>query len=178
MDADGLVMLVLRGPRHRHTQAVERRGVVSGPALAAALAVVTDGAGRVLLGRSRRGMWEAPCGKIDGAEDFAAAAVRELAEETGLVARAADTEVIAPLHDAFQGVPRLTVVVRITAWSGTLTNPEPHLFTRWEWHHPDNLACIGQVFTPALHSLDAVWPGIVPSLPPVTSYPIATAEYA
>ncbi|MET9658717.1 hypothetical protein [Streptomyces sp. NPDC006510] len=35
----------------------------TGHALTGALAVVTDGAGRVLLGRLTRGMWELPGGK-------------------------------------------------------------------------------------------------------------------
>ncbi|MFE7133530.1 methyltransferase [Streptomyces sp. NPDC057638] len=170
-DADGLAVLVLRGPRHGHTRAVERLGPVSGPAVAGALAVVTDRAGRVLLGHSRRKMWELPGGKSDGSEDFTAAGVRELAEETGLAAQ--DARLAALLHDSIKGVPRLTAVVRVTAWSGVPAVLEPDLFDRWEWHRPEDLSCVGRVFTPAAHVLAEVWPGRLSGLPPVTVYPLA-----
>ncbi|MER6447221.1 methyltransferase, FxLD system [Streptomyces venezuelae] len=172
LDADGLAVLVLRGPRHADTTAVEKRPP-TGHALTGALAVVTDPAGRVLLGRSARGMWELPGGKTSGSEDFAAAAVRELAEETGLTAAPGDAHVVTMLVDDSHGVPRLTAVVRVTAWSGTLSNREPDLFERWEFHDLHALACIGSVFTPAAQALDAMWPGVVPGLPPVHAYPLA-----
>ncbi|MFJ3877152.1 methyltransferase, FxLD system [Streptomyces sp. NPDC090077] len=175
LDADGLAFLVLRGPCHLDTQAVEKRPT-TGHALTGALAVVTDDAGRVLLGRSRRGMLELPGGKTTGPEDFAAAAVRELIEETGLVADPADAHVMTMLVDDSHGLPRLTAVVRITAWTGTLANPEPDKFDRWEFFDLHSLACVGDVFAPAALALDAVWPGILPSLPPATSYPIAADQ--
>lgn len=155
LDADGLAFLVLRGPCHVDTRAVEKRPT-TGHALTGALAVVTDSAGRVLLGRSRRGMLELPGGKTTGPEDFASAAVRELAEETGLVANPADAHVVTMLVDDSHGVPRLTAVVRITAWTGTLTNPEPDKFDRWEFFDLHALACAGDVFVPAALAIDAV----------------------
>ncbi|MFB7513180.1 class I SAM-dependent methyltransferase [Streptomyces sp. NPDC056144] len=76
LDADGLAFLILRGPCRSDTRAVEKRAT-SGHALSGAVAVVTDGCGRVLLGRvllgrSRHGMLEAPGGNITGPESFPA----------------------------------------------------------------------------------------------------------
>ncbi|MFJ8547181.1 methyltransferase, FxLD system [Streptomyces sp. NPDC093586] len=172
LDADGLAVLVLRGPCHASTRAVEKRPTTA-HALTGALAVVTDDAGRVLLGRSRGGMLELPGGKTRGPEDFAAAAVRELAEETGLVADPANAYVVTMLVDDSHGIPRLTAVVRITAWTGTLTDAEPELFARWEFFDLHALACVGGVFVPAALAIDSVWPGVIPDLPPVVSYPLA-----
>lgn len=178
LDADGLAFLVLRGPCHADTRAVERQRPPSGPAATAALAVVTDEAGRVLLGRSHRGMWELPGGKTRGSEPFEVAAVRELAEEAGLAAEAKDAYVVTMLADAAGGVPRLTAVVRIATWSGTPSNPEPDKFARWEFFDLHALACVGDVFAPAAQALDAVWPGVIPDLPPAASYPIAVDQPA
>ncbi|MGW7329160.1 methyltransferase, FxLD system [Streptomyces sp. NPDC054840] len=175
LDADGLAFLVLRGPCHLDARAVEKRPTI-GHALTGALAVVTDDAGRVLLGRSRSGMLELPGGKTTGPEDFAAAAVREFAEETGLVADPADAHVVTMLVDDSHGVPRLTAVVRITAWTGTLANPEPDKFDRWEFFDLHALGCVGDVFAPAALALDAVWPGVLPGVPPATSYLIAADQ--
>ncbi|MET8249343.1 methyltransferase, FxLD system [Streptomyces sp. NPDC005202] len=173
--ADELTMLILRGPCHFGTKAVEKQPP-TGHALTGALAVVTDAAGRVLLGSSTRGMWELPGGKSSGSEDFASAAVRELAEETGLSADACDAHVLTMLVDDSHGVPRLTAIVRITAWSGSLTNREERLFEGWEWHDLHGLAFIGEIFTPAAHALDAVWPVVIPGLPPVHAYPLAADQ--
>ncbi|MFD5886074.1 PIG-L family deacetylase [Streptomyces sp. NPDC060334] len=175
LDADGLAVLVLRGPGHVDTTAVE----MDAPpvhAQAQALAVVTDDYGRVLLGRSERNMWELPGGKTVGGEDFAAAAVREPAEGTGLVADPADAYVVTLLADVSHGAPRLTAVVRITAWSGTLSHPGQRPCERWEFHDLHALACLGRVFTPAATALDAIWPGVLPGLPPVHAYPLIVEQ--
>lgn len=172
LDADGLAFLVLRGSCPLDTWAVEKRPT-TGHALTGALAIVTDDAGRILLGRSTRGMLELPGGKTTGPEDFAAAAVRELAEETGLLGDPGNAHVVTMLVDDSHGIPRLTAVVRITAWTGTLTNAEADKFDRWEFFDLHALACIGDVFTPAAAAIDSVWPGLIPGLPPVVAYPLA-----
>ncbi|MFD4764175.1 methyltransferase, FxLD system [Streptomyces sp. NPDC058439] len=175
LEVDELAVLILRGPCHTAIRAVEKRPPTP-HAMTGALAVVTDTAGRVLLGRSTRGMWELPGGKASGGEGFEAAAVRELEEETGLFAAESDAHVLTVLVDDSHGVPRLTAVVRITAWSGTPTNRERELFARWEWLELHALSHIGDVFAPAAQALDAVWPGIIPGLPPVHAYPLATVQ--
>ncbi|MFJ2217715.1 methyltransferase, FxLD system [Streptomyces sp. NPDC101062] len=172
-DADGLAVVVLRGPGVPFT-AKERNRPAPGAVFGAA-AVITDEAGRVLLGRnSVRGMWELPAGGVEPGESAVQAAVRELAEETGLVAREDDAHLLTILHDEREDVVRLSAVVRITAFSGTPGRPEPDRFLRWEFHALHTLATLGKIFAPSAHSLNAVWPGVLPGLPPVRSYPIVS----
>lgn len=175
--ADTPGILVLRGPRSLRATAVEK-GRPAPHALTGACAVVTDRQGRILLGHSRQGMWELAGGKNAGPESFEEAAVRELAEETGLHAEPSDAHLISMVADHRDGVPRLTAVVRIAAWSGTLLCREPDRFTRWEWHDPHTLSALGPIFAPSAHALDVVWPGILPGLPPVHRYPHASAAVA
>lgn len=158
----------------------EPDGPSSPQALTAAYAVVTDSSGRILLGRSPRGSWELAGGKNRGSESFEEAAVRELAERTGLRADPAHAQLLAMVTDDAHGVPRLTAVVRVTTWSGTLARLEPYDSTRgeWEWHEPHTLSGIGPLSAPAVHALDTVWPGILPGLDPAHPphrYPHAVA---
>ncbi|MFJ2111927.1 methyltransferase, FxLD system [Streptomyces sp. NPDC087850] len=170
-DAEGLALLALRGPAALFSAQEKLRPepqAVFGVAI-----VVTNASGRVLLGRSTKNMWELPGGRIEPAESAPAAAVRELGEETGLVARVEDAHAITVLHDDHLGVRRITAVVRITRWDGELGLPEPHHFLRWEWHDLHALAALGKIFAPSAQALTAVWPGILPGLPPIHSYPCA-----
>lgn len=171
-DADGLAFLVLREPQQEFTTV--EKGRPTPQAVLGACAIVTDAAGRVLLGRSTRGMWELPGGRLETGESAQAACVRELAEETSLKAGLDDAHLLTILHDDRGDVRRISAVVRITDWTGDLALPEPHRFTRWEWHDLHILANLGALFAPSAQALEAVWPGVLPGLPPVHSYPHAT----
>ncbi|MFD8389512.1 NUDIX domain-containing protein [Streptomyces sp. NPDC059680] len=172
-DADGLAMFVLRGPSPTAPR-YAGKGRPSPHALTGAGVVVTDRAGRVLLGWSVRGVWELPGGKNDADEDFAAAAVRELQEETSLTADPAGARVRAILMDSVHGIPRVTAAVRVTAFTGEPVVTEPRLVHRWEWHEVGDLPWLGgPLFTPSAHVLDVMWPGVLPGLPAVHRYPVA-----
>ncbi|MEU5136870.1 methyltransferase, FxLD system [Streptomyces californicus] len=171
-DAEGLAVLVLRGPAGE--VCVVERGRPVPQAVFGTSAVVTDGEGRVLLGRSTRGMWELPAGGVEAGESAQAAAVRELAEETGLVALEADAHVVTILHDDRQDVRRVAAVVRIASWTGRLDLPEPLKFLRWEWFPLQTLANLGRLFAPSALALNAVWPGVVPRAPEARSYATAS----
>ncbi|GAB2442597.1 methyltransferase, FxLD system [Streptomyces incanus] len=172
-DAEGLAVLVLHGSAGSFSAEEKQRPEPQ--AVFGAAVVVTDVSGRVLLGRSTQGMWELPGGRIEQGEAAPAAAVRELAEESGLTARVEDAHVVTVLHDDRLDVRRVTAVVRVTRWDGELGLPEAHRFVRWEWHDLHTLATLGRFFAPSAQALTAVWPGVLPGLPPVHSYPCATA---
>ncbi|MEU2562414.1 NUDIX domain-containing protein [Streptomyces longispororuber] len=154
-------------PPPRSPALVDNRPPTAHAAIGAGV-VITDGRGRVLLGLARDGVWELPGGKLDPGESFEQAAVRELREETGLEAAAADARVLAVLMDAAaQGVARLTAAVRVTRAEGEPTVTEPDRIECWQWHEVAALPRLGSLFGPSAHVLDVVWPGVLPGLPPV-----------
>ncbi|MDG9720267.1 NUDIX domain-containing protein [Streptomyces sp. DH24] len=170
-DAEGLAFVVLRDPVPAEVTYAGKRQPAP-HALTGAGVVVTDPAGRVLLGWSRRGVWELPGGKNDAGEGFVDTAVRELEEETGL--KASKARLLALLLDSTHGVPRMTAAVRVIAYTGEPAVREPRLIHRWEWHEPADLSALAQpLFTPSAHVIDTVWPGLLTGLPHVHRYPVA-----
>lgn len=170
-DAEDLAVLVLRAPDGKLS--VVERDRPAPQAVFDASAVVTDTEGRVLLGRSTRGMWELPAGGVESGESAQAAAVRKLAEETGLTAQVADVHVVTVLHDDREDVRRIAAVVRITAWDGELALREADKFMRWEWFPLHTLSSLGKLFAPTALALNEVWPGVVPRASTARSYPCA-----
>jgi 8-oxo-dGTP pyrophosphatase MutT (NUDIX family) len=110
--------------------------------LAAAVIVHDRAAGRIVLlqrgpgARFGQGMWDLPAGKSEPGEPVTATAVRELREETGLVVRAEELEVVHLVHGAW-GVEApggyLTVVFAARAWAGEPENREPGKHTQVVW---------------------------------------------
>ncbi|MFJ5833472.1 NUDIX hydrolase [Streptomyces sp. NPDC093089] len=123
--------------------ATARRNVEPPPAQASlgAGVVVVDDSGRVLLGLDPSGVWELPGGKVEPGESIEAAVVRELAEETTLVADPADVEVLGLVLDAVTSslLTRMTVATVVRTFGGAPAVAEPDKIDRWEWTDPDRL---------------------------------------
>jgi 8-oxo-dGTP pyrophosphatase MutT (NUDIX family) len=88
----------------------------------AVAAVVRDAGGRVLIQRSRHGVWSLPAGAIEPGEPPARAVAREVFEETGLVVRpervlgvfgGAAYRYVYPNGDQVEGLVTLFECVRV-----------------------------------------------------------------
>ncbi len=139
-------------PGPRQLEGVTPRG----PLVGASAVVVRDG--KVLLGRRRGshgdGTWSFPGGKVDPGEPPAAAAARELEEETGLVATS-----VTPLtwtNDVFpqDGVHWVTLHHLVEA-TGEPERREPEKADNWSWHAWDALP--EPLFAPVATLLAGGW---------------------
>ena len=107
--------------------------------------------GKLLLGRKKRGFgvskWNGFGGKIEAGEDFLQCAVRELREETGLIAREEDLELVGFLDFHFSASPDLDhigFVYFLHTWQGTVQETE-EMEPQW--------------FDPAALPYDEMWKG-------------------
>ncbi|MFB8029768.1 NUDIX domain-containing protein [Streptomyces sp. NPDC056465] len=137
--------------------------------------VVQDGEDRILLGRHRDGTWELPGGKVDPThESVAAAAARELAEETGLLVREEDVEVFAMVHDVAGGINRISMGALVKVGAADARVTEPHLISTWRWTAPDDLP--GPLFDPSAQILAAWRPRLALDHPPAHVLRIAAHQ--
>lgn len=92
--------------------------------------------------RFGQGLWDLPVGKCDAGEPITVAAVRELREETGLVARPEDLRLAQVVHAA-HGVESpggfLTVAFVLDRWRGEPVNAEPEKHAEVRWFDLDAL---------------------------------------
>ncbi|WP_406309086.1 bifunctional class I SAM-dependent methyltransferase/NUDIX hydrolase [Streptomyces sp. NBC_00623] len=106
----------------------------------------------ILLGRHRRGTLELPGGTVEAGESFEAAVVRELGEETSLIARPGDVRLLGTLVDHVEGVLRVTVGAFIHTWRGQPATQPDESVGDWAWHPLDQLpdglfVCSAQILT-------------------------------
>jgi 8-oxo-dGTP pyrophosphatase MutT (NUDIX family) len=116
--------------------------------LVAAVIVHDKAASRVLLLRRGPGAkfaprhWDLPVGKADKGEVITTTAVRELKEETGLIADPADLRVAGVIHGAW-GVEApngfLTIVFVTSSWTGEPVNAEPRKHSEVAWFPADQV---------------------------------------
>ncbi|MEU9288787.1 NUDIX domain-containing protein [Streptomyces sp. NPDC048275] len=106
----------------------------------------------VLLGRHRRATLELPGGSVEAGESLEETVIRELAEETGLIARTDDVTLLGTLVDHVEGVVRVTVGAIVSAWQGRPATQPDESVGDWAWcpldRLPDGLfVCSAQILT-------------------------------
>ncbi len=105
--------------------------------------IIRDEAGKILLHQRAGtsylpGYWDFPSGHVEDDESFAAAAVRELREETSLTVTEADLELMQ-VSINYTDRPYVNLVFAANKWTGTPTITEPHKCTGMEFFAEDAL---------------------------------------
>ncbi|MFI6655420.1 NUDIX domain-containing protein [Streptomyces sp. NPDC050523] len=94
----------------------------------------------LLLGRHRLGTLELPGGTVEPYDgSFEETVVRELAEETGLVARTEDVALLGTLVDHVGDVVRITVGAVVRSCQGQPSTQPDESVGGWEWWPLDRL---------------------------------------
>ncbi|KUM98049.1 hypothetical protein AQI95_41400 [Streptomyces yokosukanensis] len=136
------------------TASVKRREPVVG---VGAIVMRPDGA--VLIGHrikpGETASWCLPGGHVEAGEDFETAAVREIAEESGIREVTGARVFAVVLHtEADRTQVTAGVVVRPTDKVAVAATLEPEVFDRWVWASPEELPV---PLFPASAALLAVW---------------------
>jgi 8-oxo-dGTP pyrophosphatase MutT (NUDIX family) len=105
--------------------------------------ILIDPAGRILLGdRIKAGetrSWCLPGGAVEPGETFEAAALRELAEETGIGDADQPRTVKIVLDHSGDATVRVTAGVALTLGTTSPAVTEPQVFAAWQWFPLDRL---------------------------------------
>ncbi|MGW1411795.1 NUDIX domain-containing protein [Streptomyces sp. NPDC002403] len=105
-----------------------------------------DEQGRILLGRRHPdskyapNQWHFLAGHCER-EEAVNCLAREAAEEAGLIIKPGDVELVHLVHmvDSPSARPRIGLVFRARAWSGTPQVLEPDRCVEWRWWNPEDL---------------------------------------
>ncbi len=105
--------------------------------------VVRNDEGQILLQQRAGtdympGYYDVPSGHIEANESFAAAAVRELAEETCLQVNESNLELLSVSRNDLD-YPYINIMFEAKRWSGEPTIGEPHKCTAMQFFAVDNL---------------------------------------
>lgn len=107
--------------------------------------------GQILLGKRHEdpekassalhgeGTWTMPGGKLDYGERFEQGAVRELAEETGIIAAEGDMKVITLENIIIADAHFVTIGLHCAKFQGEPKVMEPDEITEWQWFDLDKL---------------------------------------
>ncbi|MFF3634408.1 NUDIX domain-containing protein [Streptomyces sp. NPDC002250] len=142
------------------------------PHAAVGVGTILLGEHGLLLGVHRRGTVELPGGSVEAGESFEAAAVRELREETGLIAHPDDVELLGVLVDHVGDVPRVTVGALIHAWEGRPAPQPDEKVGDWAWYPLDRLP--DGLFVCSAQILSAWHPDLPIDHPPAHFTPFAS----
>ena len=171
LSAEGFAVLLLRDPLPTHP-GVEKLKPAANSLSGVGIVVHNRNADTILVGRSARfpGLMELCGGKIEPGEDLRMTVVRELREETGLVADPATVRLLTVLTDRCGDLPRTTIAAYVGEFTGEPAVTEPHLIAQWLWHPVT--AVPGPLFKPSLDVLNAWRPDLFHG-GPVHAYPLA-----
>jgi 8-oxo-dGTP pyrophosphatase MutT (NUDIX family) len=115
-------------------------------------ALITDDIGRILCQRTKDGVWSLPAGAIDPGEKPAEAVVREVYEETGLIARPISIRGVVGGPPEYRltypngDVVESTTVVFYCAVQGGELKPQDDESTRLEYFAPAEMPELGTSF--------------------------------
>ncbi|MFD0548252.1 NUDIX domain-containing protein [Streptomyces rectiviolaceus] len=156
-DDNPVIVQLIQARRHRVAappRVTSRPRTDRPPTPHAALGVgaIVFGERGLLLGRHRLGTWELPGGTVEPGESLHDAVVRELSEESGLVAQTESVALLGTLVDHVAEVVRITVGAVVTAWHGEPSDQPDEPVGDWRWWPLDALPqglfeCSAQILT-------------------------------